>query len=98
MCTKVGVGAKGRLRKGERRLKPAQLLQPAVPLWRLRPEALEDPEYRIDALATLQGYVGENWSTTHTRRVEWEALKVVMREVSIRKVYGIQRKLERELT
>ncbi|KAJ1192344.1 hypothetical protein NDU88_001655 [Pleurodeles waltl] len=37
-----------------------------------------------------------NWSTTRTRSIEWEALKVVIRGKSLGKFYGIRKKLEQE--
>ncbi|KAJ1157953.1 hypothetical protein NDU88_010649 [Pleurodeles waltl] len=71
--------------------------RPAIPLWRLRPETL-GPEYRVDVLAALQGYIGENCNTARTRGMECEAIKIVVRGVSIGKVYGIRRKLEEKFT
>ncbi|KAJ1117669.1 hypothetical protein NDU88_005866 [Pleurodeles waltl] len=72
--------------------------RPAIPLWSLPPKILRDPEYRLDVLAALQGYIRENWITARTRGMEWKALKVVVRGVSTVKVYGVRRKLEEELT
>ncbi|KAJ1137522.1 hypothetical protein NDU88_003920 [Pleurodeles waltl] len=71
--------------------------RPAVPLWRRHPEMLVDSKYSIDVLAALQGYIRENLNMAQTRRIEREALKVVVKGVSIGKVYGIRRRLEGEL-
>ncbi|KAJ1213558.1 hypothetical protein NDU88_001192 [Pleurodeles waltl] len=62
--------------------------RPAIPLWRLRPEDLQD---------VLVGYFHTNWGTAGTRGLEWEALKVVIRGESLSKTYGIRQCLDREL-
>ncbi|KAJ1200707.1 hypothetical protein NDU88_004528 [Pleurodeles waltl] len=70
----------------------------AIPLWRLRPETLRDPEYKVDMLQTLQGFFNTNWDTAHSGGKEWGTLKIVIRGESLSKTYGIQQKLDGELT
>ncbi|KAJ1174746.1 hypothetical protein NDU88_000039 [Pleurodeles waltl] len=72
--------------------------KPAIPLWRLRPDLLGDPEYKQDLQGVLNGYFSENWGTAMIRGIEWEALKVVIRGKSLSKTYGIRKHLDRELT
>ncbi|KAJ1177372.1 hypothetical protein NDU88_002630 [Pleurodeles waltl] len=55
--------------------------RPAISLWHLHLETLRDPDYRVDVLVALQGYISENWNMAQTRRVEWKTLKVVVRGV-----------------
>ena len=84
--------------------------RPAVPLWRMRPEALADPIYASMVDDTLTNYFRNNWGTTGTtgtRGVEWEALTVVLRGECLKTTYGLEKriashekvlaKLEREL-
>ncbi|KAJ1198771.1 hypothetical protein NDU88_002610 [Pleurodeles waltl] len=68
----------------------------AIPLWRMQSELLGDHEYRHDIQEVLAGYFSENWTTALSRGLEWEALKVVIRGVSLAKTYGIRKKLDRE--
>ncbi|KAJ1173910.1 hypothetical protein NDU88_005734 [Pleurodeles waltl] len=63
----------------------------------MRPELLGDHEYRYDIQDVLAGYFSKNWTTTLSRGLEWEALKVVIRSESLAKTYGIRKKLDREL-
>ncbi|KAJ1156136.1 hypothetical protein NDU88_008860 [Pleurodeles waltl] len=72
--------------------------RPAIPLWRLRPDLLGDPEYKKDLQGVLDGYLHRNWGMAMTRGLEWEALKVVIRGESLSKIYGIRQRLDRELT
>ncbi|KAJ1217857.1 hypothetical protein NDU88_005444 [Pleurodeles waltl] len=72
--------------------------RPAIPLWRLHPDLLGDPEYKKDLQDVLVGSFHTNWDTAGTRGLEWEALKVVIRGVSLSKTYGIRQRLDRELT
>ncbi|KAJ1152866.1 hypothetical protein NDU88_005640 [Pleurodeles waltl] len=62
-----------------------------------RPETIRDTKYKVDVLSALNGYIRENWNMAQMPGVEWEALKVVMRGVSLGKAYGIRKKLEQEL-
>ncbi|KAJ1217095.1 hypothetical protein NDU88_004690 [Pleurodeles waltl] len=71
--------------------------KPAIPLWRLRPDLLGDPEYKKDLQGVLDGYLSTNWGTATTRGLELEALKVVIRRESFSKTYGIRQHLDREL-
>ena len=71
--------------------------RPAVPLWRLQKEALEDSVFREDLRGEIRNYLGENWNTTETRATEWEALKVVVRGHCIGKSVQIRRMLDKEL-
>ncbi|KAJ1116364.1 hypothetical protein NDU88_004579 [Pleurodeles waltl] len=70
----------------------------AIPLWRLCPDLLGDPEYKKDLQVALDGYFSTNCGTAMTRGLEWEALKVVIRGESLSKTYGIRKRLDRELT
>ncbi|KAJ1199756.1 hypothetical protein NDU88_003589 [Pleurodeles waltl] len=72
--------------------------RPAIPLWRLRPDLLSDPEYKKDLQDVLVGYFHTNWGTAGTRGSEWKALKVVIIGESLSKTYGIRHRLDRELT
>ncbi|KAJ1213744.1 hypothetical protein NDU88_001375 [Pleurodeles waltl] len=70
--------------------------KPAIPLWRLRPDLLGDPEYKQDLQGVLNGYLSTNWGTAQS--IEWEALKVVIKGESLSKTYGIRKHLGRDLT
>ncbi|KAJ1144879.1 hypothetical protein NDU88_011173, partial [Pleurodeles waltl] len=70
---------------------------PRIPLWRLHPGTLDDPEYDLDMSESLLGYFDTNWNTACMRGAEWGALKVVVRGASLSKTYGIRKKLEEEL-
>ncbi|KAJ1204668.1 hypothetical protein NDU88_000108 [Pleurodeles waltl] len=72
--------------------------RPAIPLWRLRPDLLGDPEYKKDLQDALVGYFHTNWGKAGTRGLEWETLKVVIRGEKLSKTYGIRQHLDRELT
>ncbi|KAJ1173880.1 hypothetical protein NDU88_005705 [Pleurodeles waltl] len=72
--------------------------RPVIPLWKMRPELLRDPEYKGDIQAARDGYFSVNWYTIRTCGIEWEALKVVTRCKSIGISYGIRKKKEWELT
>ncbi|KAJ1185445.1 hypothetical protein NDU88_002237 [Pleurodeles waltl] len=72
--------------------------KPAIPLWRLRPDLLGDPEYKQDLQGVLNGYFSTNWGMAMTRGIEWDALKVVIRGESFSKMYGIRKCLDQELT
>ncbi|KAJ1123022.1 hypothetical protein NDU88_001495 [Pleurodeles waltl] len=72
--------------------------KPAIPLWRLRPDLLSDPEYKQDLQGALNGYFSNYWGTAATRGVKTEALKVVIRGESLSKMYRIRRRLDQELT
>ncbi|KAJ1136125.1 hypothetical protein NDU88_002543 [Pleurodeles waltl] len=78
--------------------RPGDVVGPAIPLWRLRPDLLGDPENKKDFQDVLVGYFHTNWSTAGTRGLEREALKVVIRGESLKKTYGIWERLHRELT
>ncbi|KAJ1123108.1 hypothetical protein NDU88_001581 [Pleurodeles waltl] len=69
--------------------------KPAIPLWRLRPDLLGDPEYKQDLRVVLNGYFSTNWGTA--RGIQWEALKVVIRGESLSKTYGIRKRLDQKL-
>ncbi|KAJ1138040.1 hypothetical protein NDU88_004431 [Pleurodeles waltl] len=43
------------------------------------------------------GRCERNWTTALSRGFEWEALKIVIRGESLAKIYGIRKKLDREL-
>ncbi|KAJ1216811.1 hypothetical protein NDU88_004410 [Pleurodeles waltl] len=72
--------------------------RPAIPLWRLHPDLLGDPEYKKDLQDVLVGYFHMIWGMAGTLGLEWEALKVVIRGQSLSKTYGIRQHLDRELT
>ncbi|KAJ1167495.1 hypothetical protein NDU88_007886 [Pleurodeles waltl] len=72
--------------------------KPAIPLWRLRPDLLGDPQYKKNFQSVLNGYFSTNWGTATARGIEWEALKVVIRGESHSKTYGIRKRLYQELT
>ncbi|KAJ1194759.1 hypothetical protein NDU88_004045 [Pleurodeles waltl] len=74
------------------------ITKPAIPLWRLGPDLLGDPEYKQDLQGVLNGYFSTNWGTATARGIEWEALKVVIRGESLSKMYGIRTRLDQELT
>ncbi|KAJ1116941.1 hypothetical protein NDU88_005143 [Pleurodeles waltl] len=63
----------------------------------MRPELFGDPEYKGDIQAALNGYFSVNWTTTRTRGMKWDALKIVIRGESLGKSYGIRKKVDREL-
>ena len=71
--------------------------RPAVPLWRLQKESLEDPVFREDLRGRIRDYMRENWNTTENRATEWEALKVVVRGYCIGGTVQIKRMLDKEL-
>ncbi|KAJ1140885.1 hypothetical protein NDU88_007222 [Pleurodeles waltl] len=72
--------------------------RPAIPLWRLRPDILGDPEHKKDLQDVLVGYFHRNWSMAGTRGLEWEGLKVVIRGEILSKTYGTRQRLDWELT
>ncbi|KAJ1145225.1 hypothetical protein NDU88_011516 [Pleurodeles waltl] len=74
--------------KASRQAVQTQIAAIAVDVNLLRTD-LRAMALRLYVLAARQGYIGENWNTGQTRGMEWEAFKVVMRGVSIGKVYGI---------
>ncbi|KAJ1198815.1 hypothetical protein NDU88_002654 [Pleurodeles waltl] len=69
----------------------------AILLRRMWPELLGDPEYKRDLQATLNGYFSVNWTTTRTRSIEWEALRVVIGGESLSKSCSFRNKLDWEL-
>ncbi|KAJ1156019.1 hypothetical protein NDU88_008744 [Pleurodeles waltl] len=72
--------------------------KPVIPLWRLRPGLMGDPENKQDLQGVLNGYFSTNWGAAMARGIEWEALKVVIRGESLSKTYGIRKRLDQELT
>ncbi|KAJ1204853.1 hypothetical protein NDU88_000291 [Pleurodeles waltl] len=60
------------------------------------PELLGDPEYKRDIQVALNGYFIVNWTTARARGIEWEALKFVIQDESLKKSYSIRNKLDRE--
>ncbi|KAJ1174057.1 hypothetical protein NDU88_005881 [Pleurodeles waltl] len=63
----------------------------------MRPELLGGLKYRRDILEALTGYFSGNWTKAHSRGIEWETLKVVIRGKNLTKTYGIRKKLYQEL-
>ncbi|KAJ1125985.1 hypothetical protein NDU88_004398 [Pleurodeles waltl] len=72
--------------------------RPAIPLWRLPPDLLGDPECKKDLQDVLIGYFHMNWGRAGTQGLEWKVLKVVIRGESLSKTYGIRQRLDWELT
>ncbi|KAJ1082847.1 hypothetical protein NDU88_003012 [Pleurodeles waltl] len=70
--------------------------KPVIPLWRLRPDLLGDPEYKQDVQGALNGYFSTNWGTATA--IKLETLKIVIRGESLNKTYGIRKHLDQELT
>lgn len=68
-----------------------------VPTWRLQPQLLEDAPYRATMLNTLVHYFRENWNTASSHLMEWDAMKSVVRGVSIGQVVGARHEIHNQL-
>ena len=66
-------------------------------MWRLRPEALQDPPFRAELGEQLVQYFEVNEGTATNAIVEWESYKVATRGFCMGKTVGIRRELEKRL-
>lgn len=65
--------------------------RPAIPVWRLRPEALDDPVFRDEVGTGITQYFLENEGTASTTAMEWDAFKVVVRGICITNMVGVRK-------
>ena len=48
-------------------------------LWRLTPEVLSDPEGQAVLTKAMTEYMINNWGSSQSHTIEWEAMKSVLR-------------------
>ncbi|XP_078527931.1 uncharacterized protein LOC144802337 [Lissotriton helveticus] len=67
--------------------------KPRVPLWKLRPETLEDPLFGEALAEGVALYFTDNEGTVDSRATEWDAFKVVVRGICIKDYVGVRKVL-----
>ena len=72
-------------------------VRPPIPMWRLRPEALNEPPFKVAIGEQVVNYFELNGGSTEFRRTEWDAMKVVLRGHCMKTVWGVKTTLLGEM-